>query len=173
MCSTALCLQLSGSNEGENMDAPLQDCTIEEQRDVVRFLWAKGVKPVEIPSYVGSVWTEHHESTKGLEWVERFKFRSNTCYWWRSFWSAINITQPKSFFSAGIQKLVEGYNKYIVLQGDYVEKWYVKLLTVTSIKAVRCILPFLFDSPSFKNIYIKTHVGCIFDKCSFNMTCFF
>jgi len=48
MCSTALCLQLSGSNEGENMDALLQDCTIEEQRGVVRFFWAEGVKPVEI-----------------------------------------------------------------------------------------------------------------------------
>jgi hypothetical protein len=30
--------------------------------------------------------------------------------------------QPKSFFSAGIQKLVGRYNKCIVLQGDYVEK---------------------------------------------------
>jgi hypothetical protein len=30
--------------------------------------------------------------------------------------------QPKSFFSTGIQKLVERYNNYIVLQGDYVEK---------------------------------------------------
>ena len=30
--------------------------------------------------------------------------------------------QPKSFFSTGIQKLVERYNKCIVLQGDYVEK---------------------------------------------------
>jgi len=48
MCSTALCLQSSGSNEDENMDAPLQDCTIEEQRGVVRFLWAEGVKSVEI-----------------------------------------------------------------------------------------------------------------------------
>jgi len=25
------------------------------------------------PSYVGSEWTEHHESTKVYEWVERFK----------------------------------------------------------------------------------------------------
>ena len=30
------------------MEAPLQDCTIEEQRGVVRFLWAEGAKPVEI-----------------------------------------------------------------------------------------------------------------------------
>jgi len=28
---------------------------------------------VNSPSYVGSVWTEHHESTKVYEWVERFK----------------------------------------------------------------------------------------------------
>ena len=48
MCSTALCPQSSGSNEGENMDPPLQDCTIEEQRGVVQFLWAEGVTPVEI-----------------------------------------------------------------------------------------------------------------------------
>jgi hypothetical protein len=31
-------LQSSGSNESKNMNAPLQDCTIEEQRGVVRFL---------------------------------------------------------------------------------------------------------------------------------------
>jgi hypothetical protein len=48
MCSTALCLQSSGSNEGENVDVPLQDCTIEEQCGVVRFLSAEGVNPVEI-----------------------------------------------------------------------------------------------------------------------------
>jgi len=30
------------------MDPPLQGCTIEEQRGVVRFLWAEGVKPAEI-----------------------------------------------------------------------------------------------------------------------------
>jgi len=67
----------------------------------------------------------------------------------RSFWSAINIAQPKIFFSAGIQILVERYNKRIVLQVDYVEKWYVKLLTVTSIKAVKFILLLFFDSPSY------------------------
>jgi len=31
--------------------------------------------------------------------------------------------QQKNFFSSGTQKLVERYNKCIVLQGDYVEKW--------------------------------------------------
>jgi phospholipase/lecithinase/hemolysin len=33
---------------GENMDAPLRDCTIEEQCRVARFVWAEGVKPGEI-----------------------------------------------------------------------------------------------------------------------------
>jgi len=38
--------------------------------------------------------------------------------------------------------------------GAYVEK-YVKLLTVTSIKAVKCILPLLFDSPSYTYIHLR------------------
>jgi len=56
------------------MDAPLQDCTIEEQRSVVRFLWAEGVKPVEIHR---SMLAQYGQSTmsqrKVYEWVERFK----------------------------------------------------------------------------------------------------
>jgi len=79
MCSTALCLQLSGSNEGENMDAPLQDCTIEEQRGIVQFLWAEGVKPVEIHR---RMLAEYGQSTmsqqKVYEWVKRFK-SGQTC----------------------------------------------------------------------------------------------
>jgi len=73
MCSTALFLQSSGSNEGEKMDAPLQDCTIEE-RGIVQFLWAEGVKPVEIhcrmlAQYGQSIMSQR----KVYEWVERFK----------------------------------------------------------------------------------------------------
>ena len=34
-----------------------------------------------------------------------------------------------------------------MLQGDYVEKCYVKLLTVTSIKAVKCILLYFLILP--------------------------
>ena len=47
-----------------------------------------------------------------------------------------------------VPKLLTAYNNCIVLQGGYVEKCYVKLLTVTSIKTVKRILPSLFDSPS-------------------------
>jgi len=74
MCNAALCIQSSGSNGGENMDAPLQDCTIEEQCGVVRFLWAEGVKRVEIHS---RMLAQYGQSTisqrKVYEWVERFK----------------------------------------------------------------------------------------------------
>jgi hypothetical protein len=80
------------------MDAPLQYCTIEEQRGVARFLWAEGVKPVEI---------HRHTITDSLR-----------------------------------------HNIRIVLQGDYVEKWYVKLLTVTFIKAVKCFLSILRNAPA-------------------------
>jgi len=56
------------------MDAPLQDCTIEEQRDVVRFVWAEGVKPVEIHR---RILVQYGQSTmsqrKVYEWMERFK----------------------------------------------------------------------------------------------------
>jgi len=56
------------------MDPPLQDCTIEEQRGIVRFVWAEGEKPVEIHR---RVLAEYGQSTmsqrKVYEWVERFK----------------------------------------------------------------------------------------------------
>jgi len=69
-----VCLQSSGINEGENMDTPLQDCTIEEQCGIVRFLWAEGMKPVEIHH---RILAEYGQSTisqrKVYEWVERFK----------------------------------------------------------------------------------------------------
>jgi len=56
------------------MEAPLQHCTIEEQRGVVRFVWAGGVKPVEIHR---RMLAQYEQSTvsqwKVYEWVERFK----------------------------------------------------------------------------------------------------
>jgi len=74
MCSTVLCLQSSGSNKGEHMDAPLQDCTIEEQRGVVWFLWAEGVKPVEIHRRTLAQYGQSTTSQqKVYKWVKRFK----------------------------------------------------------------------------------------------------
>jgi len=74
MRSTAFCLQLCGSNEGENMDPPLQDCTVEEQRGVVRFLWTEGVKPVEIHRRMLAQYGQSTMSQRKVyEWVESFK----------------------------------------------------------------------------------------------------
>ena len=56
------------------MDTTLQDCTIEELRGIVRFLWAEGVKPVEIHC---RMLAQNGQSTmsqrKVYEWMERFK----------------------------------------------------------------------------------------------------
>ena len=56
------------------MDAPLQDCTIEEQRGVLRFLWAEGAKPVEIYRHILAQYGRSTMSQRKVyEWVERFK----------------------------------------------------------------------------------------------------
>jgi len=56
------------------MDAPLQDCTIEEQRGVVQFLWAEGAKPVEIHRHMLAQYGQSTMSQRQVyEWVERFK----------------------------------------------------------------------------------------------------
>ena len=56
------------------MDALLQDCTIEEQRGLVRFLWAEGAKPVEIHRRILVQYGQSTTSQRRVyEWVERFK----------------------------------------------------------------------------------------------------
>jgi len=61
------------------MDAPLQDCTIEEQRGVVRFLRAEGVKPVEIHHCMLALYGQSTMSQRKVYgWVERFK-SGRTC----------------------------------------------------------------------------------------------
>ena len=56
------------------MDAPLQDCTIEEQRGVVRFLWAEGAKPVEIHRRMSAQYGQSTMSQRKVyELVESFK----------------------------------------------------------------------------------------------------
>jgi len=56
------------------MDIPLQDCTIEEQHGVVRFLWAEEVKPVGIHCCIMAQYGQSTMSQRKVyEWVERFK----------------------------------------------------------------------------------------------------
>jgi transposase len=56
------------------MAAPLSDCTIEEQRALVRFLWVEGVKSAEIHRWIlvqYGVRTMHQR--KIYEWIKRVK----------------------------------------------------------------------------------------------------
>ena len=56
------------------MDAPLQDCTIQEQRGVVQFRWAEGAKPVEIHCRMLAQYGQSTMSQRKVyEWVESFK----------------------------------------------------------------------------------------------------
>jgi len=56
------------------MDVTLQDCTIEEQRGVVRFLWAERAKPVEIHRrFLAQYGQSTMSQRKVYDWVERFK----------------------------------------------------------------------------------------------------
>ena len=56
------------------MDFPSQDRTIEEQRGVVLFVWAEGVKPVEIHRRMLAQYGQSTMSQRKVnDWVERFK----------------------------------------------------------------------------------------------------
>ena len=58
----------------QKYNAPLQDCSIEEQHGVVLFLWAGGVKPVEIHRHMLAQYGQSTMSQRKVyEWVERFK----------------------------------------------------------------------------------------------------
>ena len=162
------------------MDAPLQDCTIEE-RDVVRFLWAGGAKPVEIHRRMLAQYGQSTVSQRKVyEWVERFKSgrtrvtdegrsgrpstsrsqkASSLQEWFKS--GRTHVTdegrsgRPSTSRSRKASSAQEYRNQLIDItyalccKADYVKKLYVILLTVTSIKAIKCILPLLFDSPSY------------------------
>jgi len=56
------------------MDAHLQDCTIEEQRGLVRFLWAEGAKHVEIHRRMLAQYGQSTMSQRKVyEWMVRLK----------------------------------------------------------------------------------------------------
>jgi hypothetical protein len=56
------------------MEAPLSECTISEERAVVRFLWTEGIKPSEIHRRMLAQYGDKYiGQRKVYEWVERFK----------------------------------------------------------------------------------------------------
>ena len=77
------------------MDTPLQDCTIKEQCGIVRFLWAEGVKPVEIHRRMLAQYGQSTMSQRKVyEWVERFKSdRTRVSDEGRSGWPSTLCTQ--------------------------------------------------------------------------------
>jgi truncated hemoglobin YjbI len=53
------------------MAVPLSDCTIEEQRAIVHFLWAEGVKSAEIHRRMLAQYGAHTvHQRKIYEWIE-------------------------------------------------------------------------------------------------------
>ena len=61
--------------------------------------------------------------------------------------------QPKTFFSEGIQKLLERWNKRIAKHGDYTEKLYnCKVSAVVEINYENCVR-ILFDLPKYNEFY--------------------
>ena len=63
---------------------------------------------------------------------------------------SVLLLSQRHFFSEGIQKLLERWNKCIAKHGDYVEIWYnCKVSAVAEINYKNCVR-ILFDSPSYK-----------------------
>jgi len=109
------------------MDIPLQDCSIVEQRAVVRFLWAEGVKPVEIHRRMLAQFGQSTTSQRKVyEWVERFKSgRTRVTDEGRSGRPSTLRTQDHIDRADAMireERRITVSDKCIVLQGDYLEK---------------------------------------------------
>jgi transposase len=63
------------------MEAPLSICTKEEMREVIRFLFAEGVKPMEIIRRMQAQYGDNCLSrSKIYEWIDHFKKgRTSVC----------------------------------------------------------------------------------------------
>jgi transposase len=63
------------------MEAPLSNCTNEEMRRVIRFLFAEGVKPVEIILRMQAQYSDNCLTrSKIYEWIDHFKKgRTSVC----------------------------------------------------------------------------------------------
>jgi len=85
------------------MDAPLQDCTIEEQCGIVRFLWEERVKPVEIHRRMLAQYGQSTMSKRKVyEWVESFKsgrtrVTDEGCSGWPSTSRSRKVSSPQEY----------------------------------------------------------------------------
>jgi len=91
-----------------------------EQRTVIRFLWAKGLNANEIHSEMRPVYGDKcflgpmKKMLGGQKFTPDTEVQSLVRQWLGQ--------QPASFFASGIQKLVDRWDKYLNELGQYVEK---------------------------------------------------
>ena len=105
------------------MAAPLSTCTKIEQRDVVRFLWAKNMEAKDIHKEMPPMYGEHCLSRQAVHnWVQKFSEGRTSIEDEHRAVRAWFRQQPKEFFAAGFQGLVKRWDKCLNLYGDYVEK---------------------------------------------------
>jgi hypothetical protein len=103
------------------MATVLEECIIEEQRSVVRYLWAKGLNAKDIHKEMFSIYGGKCLSLKAAQnWVEKFsqgrsKFADDEMKvgkWLRQ--------QSKDFYAAGFDALIKRWDKCINVDGGYV-----------------------------------------------------
>jgi len=63
------------------------------------------------------------------------------------------LLSQKQFFSEGIQKLLECWNKCIAKDGEYVEKWYNCKVSAVEINYKNCV-QILIDLPSYSMYFV-------------------
>ena len=107
------------------MSEHLSDCTNEEQRSFIRFLWAEGAKGAEIHARLCTRYGDIALPRRSVyEWIEMFKYG-------RRFAADDEVkevvhdwlcSQPQTFFCSGIKKLTDRWAKCIKKKGDYIEK---------------------------------------------------
>jgi hypothetical protein len=75
MHSTALHCHSGRSGDCVNVDTPLSDYTILEQRAIIRFLWTQGVKPIDIYQRMLAQYSTANCTSLGevYKWVKTFK----------------------------------------------------------------------------------------------------
>jgi hypothetical protein len=97
-----------------------------EQRGVVRFLWVKDMAVKDIHKKMLPMYSEYCLSLQALPlvWASKTffgeRFLDNdavvtaVCAWFQQ--------QPQEFYAAGLQGLVKGWDKFLNLYVDYVDK---------------------------------------------------
>jgi hypothetical protein len=130
--------------------ATVLECTIEEKRSVVRFLYAKGLNVEDVHKEIFPVYGGKCLSRKAVHnWVEIFSQRfaddeeveTEVREWLRR--------QSKDFYIAGFNALVKPWDKCINVAGRYVEKRFLFQVRISHILRFISISDLFTDTPSY------------------------